>query len=135
MNVRSLLAALAATGILAMSAPALPAAANGAASTRNLLLLGGAAAAYLIIRHNHKVHEERAEHAARQAAEAERSNDAWSAYHHAQSAYSQEAAANSELQKEVAYQHSLVVSQRKVLASLSVQDGGDGMVSYGWGTV
>jgi uncharacterized protein HemX len=138
MNPRTLLALLAAFAILAPSVPAAPAAANGAASTRNLILLGGAAAAYLIIRHNHKVHEREAAHAQRQAAREEQNDNAWAAYRQAERAYQQEAAANAELQKEIAYQHSAVESQQKELASLGVRTGTDGtpaLVSYGWGNV
>lgn len=125
--------------MLALGLPATPAQADGAASTRNLLILGGAAATYLIIQHNRKVHEQQAENAQRQAAAEEQSNDASSAYQQAEHAYLEEVAVNAELQKEIAYQHRVVTSQSKELASLSVQDdsgpGNDAIVSYGWGNV
>jgi hypothetical protein len=120
--------------------PATPARADGAASTRNIIIFSAAAAAtYLIIRHNRKVHEQQAESARRQAALEEQSNDDSSAYQQSERAYQEEVAVNADLQKEIAYQHSVVEAQRRELASLSVQaDSGPGnvaMISYGWGNV
>ncbi|HTU70744.1 MAG TPA: hypothetical protein VMF11_10550 [Candidatus Baltobacteraceae bacterium] len=139
MNMRSIIAGVAIGAVLAFCFPATPVCADGAASTRNLLLLGGAAAAtYLIVEHNRKVHQQEAEDAQRQAAAEEQSNDAWSAYHQAEDAYRQEAAANAELEREIAYQHGVVEAQRKELAALDVStsEAGNGAatVSYGWGT-
>jgi hypothetical protein len=154
--IKQALASLALLGTLAFAMPFAvrpqPALANGAASTRNLLLLGGAAAAYLIIQHNRKVHEKYAQDAARQAALQQENNDAWAAYHQEQRAYQQEVAVNAELKKEVAYQHNMVVQQRRQLASLNQhgftqqhvavrQAPGRAaapqvtLVSYGWGNI
>jgi hypothetical protein len=138
MNVRSSIAAIVAATVLALGTPTKPAVADGAASTRNLILLGGAAAAYLIVRHNRAVHEREAANAVRQAAQEERSNDAWAAYRQAERAYRQEAAANAELQKELSYQRRDEEAQRKELTALGLQSGSDGgpaMVSYGWGAI
>lgn len=138
-SLRPILATVTVLAMLALGVPATPARADGAASTRNLILLGGAAAAYLIIAHNRKVHEQQAQNAQRQAALEEQSNDDSSAYAQAEHAYQEEVAVNGELQKEVAYQHSVVEAQRNELASLSVHDdagpGNVAMVSYGWGNV
>jgi hypothetical protein len=136
-SLRPILAAVTVIAMLALGMPATPARADGAASTRNLIILGGAAAAYLIIQHNRKVHEQQAQNAQRQAALEEQSNDDSSAYQQAEQAYQQEVAVNSELQKEVAYQHSVVEAQRNELASLGAPDDGasnDATVSYGWGS-
>ena len=114
MNIKQALASVALTGTLALAIPAAPAFADGAASTRNLILLGGAAT-YLIIQHNRKVHEHYAEYARRQAALSQENNDAWSAYHQEQRAYEQEVQVNSELKKEIAYQHGVVDQQRHQL--------------------
>jgi len=139
MKIRSMLAALVAAAILILGMPATPVRADGAASTRNLILLGGAAATYLIIQHNRKVHEEQAQAAARQATLQEQNDNAWSAYQQAEHAYQEEVAANNALEKEVAYQHSVVVAQERELSSLSVHNdggpGGENVVSYGWGNV
>jgi hypothetical protein len=141
MNIRSILAACMAALILTLGVPATPAHANGAASTRNIILFSAAAAAatYLIVRHNRKVHEQKAAAAARQAEAAQQNNDEASAYDQAHRAYQEELTVNDELQKEAAYQHTVVETQRKELASLGVQDDSEAsdvdMVSYGWGTV
>ncbi|HUN29753.1 MAG TPA: hypothetical protein VMV65_08085 [Alphaproteobacteria bacterium] len=139
MKVRPILATVTLLAMLAVGVPATPAQANGAASTRNLILLGGAAAAYLIIQHNRKVHEQEAQNAQRQAALEDQNDDARSAYEQAEHAYHEELAVNGELQKEIAYQHSVLEAERKELASLSVENGaGPGSVatvSYGWGNV
>jgi hypothetical protein len=141
MNIRSILAACMAAAILMLGVPATPARANGAASTRNIIIFSAAAAAatYLIVRHNRKVHERQAAAAARQAEVEQQSNDEASAYEQAHRAYQEELTVNDEMQKEAAYQHSVVEEQRKELASLGVQDDTQStdvdMVSYGWGTV
>lgn len=156
MTVKQALAAIALTGAIGLAVPAAPALADGAASTRNIIF-GAAAAtgAYLIINHNRKVHEKYAEDARRQAALQSENNDAWAAYHQEQRAYQQQVAVNSDLKREVAYQHNVVEQQRRQLASLNVHNGfvasrpaqnrqvasrqNDrasqqvAMVSYGWG--
>ncbi|HEX8806335.1 MAG TPA: hypothetical protein VF741_05260 [Candidatus Aquilonibacter sp.] len=139
MKIRSILAACLAAAILMLGVPATPAHANGAASTRNIIIFSAAAAAatYLIVRHNRKVHEQRAAAAARQAELEQQSNQESSAYQQAHRAYQEELTANQELQKETAYQHSVVQAQRSELVSLGVHDdsGNADMLSYGWGTV
>ena len=135
-SIRSILAVTVASAMLALGVPATPAQADGAASTRNLIILGGAAAAYLIIQHNRKVHEQEAQNAQRQAAQEEQNSDDSSAYQQAEQAYQQEVAVNNELQKEVAYQHSVVEAQRQELAEFGAPDDGTSNgagVSYGWG--
>ena len=102
--------------MLAMLAPAPPASADGAASTRNILI-GGAAAALILINHNRKVHERYAEDAQRQAALAQQRNDAWAAYTAEKSAYEHEVAVADSLRSEVAYQHDQVLGLRKQLAA------------------
>ena len=76
---------------------------------------------------------------ARQASLEQQNDDASSAYEHAQHAYQEEVTVNGELQKEIAYQHSVVEAQRKELASLSIHDdsgtGNVAMISYGWGNI
>ena len=158
MTVKQALAAIALTGAIGLGIPAAPALADGAASTRNIIF-GAAAAtgAYLIINHNRKVHERYAEDARRQAALQSENNDAWAAYHQEQRAYQQQVAVNSDLKREVAYQHNIVEQQRRQLASLNVHNGfvaarpaqnrqvasrqNDrnaqqvAMVSYGWGNL
>ncbi|HEV7179868.1 MAG TPA: hypothetical protein VGN11_08350 [Candidatus Baltobacteraceae bacterium] len=159
MTIKKALAALALTGAIGFSVPAVPALADGAASTRNIIF-GAAAAtgAYLIIQHNRKVHERYAEDARRQAALSQESNDAWAAYHQEQRAYQQQVAVNGELKKEIAYQHRVVQQQSRQLASLNMhrtfaqnsapqrsnarvasrgnQSKTDvAMVSYGWGDI
>ncbi|HTZ53922.1 MAG TPA: hypothetical protein VMB20_02580 [Candidatus Acidoferrum sp.] len=140
MSIRKLLAGCTASAILALGMPATPAHANGAASTRNIIIFSAAAAAtYLIVQHNRKVHQREAEAAARQAELEQENDNASSAYEQAHRAYEEELAVNSELQKEVAYQHAVVEAQRQELASLSVHDdsgtGNVAMISYGWGNV
>jgi Skp family chaperone for outer membrane proteins len=140
MKTRSILAACLAAAILLFGLPATPAQANGAASTRNIIIFSAAAAAatYLIVRHNRKVHEREAAASARQAELEQQSNNEASAYQQAHHAYQEELTVNSELQKEAAYQHSVVEAQQKELVSLGVHADSAGnvsMVSYGWGTV
>lgn len=141
MIMRKLLAACVAAAVLTLGMPATPVQANGAASTRNIIIFSAAAAAatYLIVRHNRKVHEREAAAAARQADLEQRNNNEAAAYQQAHRAYQQELAVNSELQKEIAYQHAVVEAQNKELASLNVHEesntDGVAMVSYGWGSV
>ncbi|MGZ3498004.1 MAG: hypothetical protein ACXWNK_16915 [Vulcanimicrobiaceae bacterium] len=155
MRLNKFVAGTALAAILAGAVPAAPALADGAASTRNILL-GIGAATYLIIQHNRKVHQKYAEDARRQAAAQQQANDAWAAYSSEKRAYDNEHAANVELQKEVAYQHSLIAKQRQQLAMgprvekqfitrtvaaqpnhSALQNTADNqqvaMVSYGWG--
>lgn len=140
MNIRSILAACVAASILTLGMPATPAHADGAASTRNIIIFSAAAAAtYLIVQHNRKVHEREAQASARQAALEQQDNDQASAYQQAQHAYQEELAVNNELQREIAYQHSVVEGQRRELAALNVHDdsgtGNVATLSYGWGNV
>ena len=156
MKFKQALASLALTGTIALALPAVPAHADGAASTRNLFLLGGAAATYLIVQHNRKVHEKYAEYDRRQAALSQENNDAWAAYHQEQRAYAQQVQANQELKKEIAYQHGVVEQQRHELASIGSRSGfvrstqqrvaqrpaahrnantQVALVSYGWGDI
>lgn len=110
--------AIAGTTLAAMMAllvPAAPALADGAASTRNILL-GIGAATYLIIQHNRKVHEKYAEDARRQAELQSESNDAWAAYSSEKRAYDNAIAEVSDLKREVSYQHSVIVQQRRQMA-------------------
>lgn len=155
MRFNRFVAGTALAAILAGAVPAAPALADGAASTRNILL-GVGAATYLIIQHNRKVHQKYAEDARRQAAAQQQANDAWAAYSSEKRAYDNEHAANAELQKEVAYQHSMIVKQRQQLAmgprvekqfitrtvaarpahtspQSSANNQQVAMVSYGWG--
>lgn len=105
--------ALAAT--MALAIPAAPALANGAASTRNILL-GIGAATYLVIQHNRKVHEKYAEYDRRQAELKSENNDAWAAYSSEKNAYNNSLAEITDLKREVAYQHNIIVQQRHQLA-------------------
>ena len=136
MKLQQALASLALAGTIAIAMPAAPTYADGAASTRNIFLLGGAAT-YLIIQHNRKVHQKYAEDAQRQAALEQQNSDTMAAYQQEQRAYNEEVAVNQSLQKEVAYQHSVVEQQRRQLASLNVRPDfatqNVAMVSYGWG--
>lgn len=154
MKIQKFVAGATLAAMLATLAPAAPALANGAASTRNILL-GIGAATYLIIQHNRKVHEKYAEDARRQAAAEQQANDAWAAYHSEQNAYEQEVAVNRELKREVAYQHGVVEQLNHELAMMPVhkqfvsrtvarassgssnraKDRQVAMVSYGWGTL
>lgn len=154
MNIKQVIAGTALAALLAGLAPAAPVLANGAASTRNIIL-GAAAATYLIIQHNRKVHERYAQDAQRQAQLSQQANNAWAAYHAEQRAYDQEAVANADLKREVAFQHNVVVQQRHELAmahlqpSFAISSVAAGtphsgnraaanqvaMVSYGWGTL
>ena len=115
-TIKRALAGLAFTATIALAVPSAPALANGAASTRNIFF-GAAAATYLVIQHNRKVHEKYAEDARRQAALQSENSDAWAAYHQEQRAYAEELAVNTQLKREIAYQHSVVEQQRHMLAA------------------
>jgi hypothetical protein len=103
------------TAMLALAVPAAPALADGAASTRNILF-GLGAATYLIIQHNRKVHERYAEDARRQAELQSEKNDAWAAYSSEKRAYDNSLAEITDLKREVAYQHNIILQQRHQLA-------------------
>lgn len=136
MKLQQALASLALAGTIALAMPAAPTYADGAASTRNIFLLGGAAT-YPIIQHNRKVHQKYAEDAQRQAALEQQNSDTEAAYQQERRAYNEEVSVNQSLQREVAYQHSVVEQQRSQLAALNVHPGFASqrvaMVSYGWG--
>ena len=155
MIIRKLIAGLALVALTVMTVPASPAKADGAASTRNILLVGAAAATYLIIQHNRQVHAREASASQQQAATSAQAQDAWAALAAEKRAYSAQVAENQDLQREVAYQHSVVLQQQRQLASTG---GGSNfvqaaapqpqrvvartapqqqlaMVSYGWGTL
>ncbi len=112
--------AIAGTTMAAMLAAAAPSAAlaDGAASTRNILL-GAGLATYLIIQHNRKVHERYAEDARRQAALQSENSNMQAAYSSERSAYSNALAEIVDLKREVAYQHSVIVQQRRQTAMQS----------------
>lgn len=147
MNLKRALAGTALAAVLATMAPA-ASLADGRASTRNIIL-GAGAATYLIIQHNRKVHQRYAEDARRQAELSQQRNDAWSAYNSERTAYDQQAAANADLRREVAYQHHVIAQQRQQLAMAPVRRGFTqrvstrsgsrssarqlAMTSYGWG--
>jgi len=116
MNMKRLVALAVLIAFIAMLAPVPRALADGKASTRNILI-GGAAAALIILNHNKKVHQRYAEDAQRQAALASQRDDAWAAYRSEVQAYNHEANMVAELNKEVAYQHSIIQQQRQQLAS------------------
>lgn len=152
MNLKRFTAATALAGSLAFLVPAAPALANGAASTRNIIL-GIGAATYLIVNHNRKVHQRYAEYRQQQAQTAQERDNAWAAYSNEKAAYEQEAAANADLRKEVAYQHHMIVVQRQQLAmsgrhnatrtafvanerhARSASPNQVASVSYGWGQI
>lgn len=158
MTIKRALAGTTLAAVMALAVPAAPALADGAASTRNILL-GIGAATYLIIQHNRKVHEKYAEDARRQAQLQSQSNDAWAAYNSERTAYSNAMAEVSDLKREVAYQHQVVVQQRAQLAmaqrngyvtayapparrstrgrrvAARPSQNNVAMVSYGWGTL
>lgn len=152
MSIRTLIAGVTLAAVATLSMPAAPVSANGAASTRNILLLG-AAATYLVIQHNRQVHAKEAAAAQQQAATQAQSQDAWAALSAEKRAYQAQVAENQDLQREVAYQHSVVVQQQRQLASVGgsknfVQSTAPtrtvantpatqqvAMTSYGWGTL
>jgi|SRR5580700_3456268 hypothetical protein len=155
---RTIAAALAASLLVGL-APSGPVKADGAASTRNILL-GAAAATLLIVNHNRKVHERYAQDAQTQAALAAQRNDAQAAYASEKKANENLQVANSELKREVAYQHDIITKQDQKLAAVksstltspnyastssvasTPRRPGVGsnpqtvaVVSYGWGTI
>jgi len=153
MKFNRLLASAALAGMLATLAPAPPASADGAASTRNILLgIGAAAATMVIVNQNRKIHERYAQDAATQAALAQKANDAWAAYHAEQSAYQHEVAVVGSLKTELAYQQNQISGLKQQLASANANQHNYvattvtkvaspvgvqqkvALVSYGWGT-
>lgn len=115
MFIKRALAGTTLAATLALLVPAAPALADGAASTRNIIL-GLGAATYLIIQHNRKVHEKYAEYDRRQAELQSENNDAWAAYRSEKNAYSNAIAEVSDLKREVAYQHNVVLQLRHQVA-------------------
>jgi hypothetical protein len=113
---RTIAAALAASLLIGL-APSSPVKADGAASTRNIIL-GAAAATLLIVNHNRKVHEKYAQDAQAQAALAAQRNDAQAAYASEKKANDNLTVANSELKREVAYQHDIITKQDQKLAMM-----------------
>jgi hypothetical protein len=128
MFIKRALAGTTLAAVLALLVPAAPALADGAASTRNILL-GIGAATYLIIQHNRKVHEKYAEYDRRQAELQSENSDAWAAYSSEKNAYSNAIAEVSDLKREVAYQHNIIVQQRHQLA-MAPRDGFAPQVAY-----
>lgn len=148
------------TALLALTLPALPARADGAASTRNIIL-GGALAAgtLLILNHNKKVHQKEDELSnARNQAEAQRDQAYASAQSEAASAGAlrkQLAAQNREmaaLKHEIAQQHDQINQLRKQVSVTGGSSSGTSFIgpppvraastaptmrlaqaSYGWG--
>ncbi|HZZ65145.1 MAG TPA: hypothetical protein VFE17_06590 [Candidatus Baltobacteraceae bacterium] len=115
MLLRRALAVTSLAATIAFAAPAAPALANGAASTRNIIF-GLGAATYLVIQHNRKVHEKYAEDARRQAELQSENHDAWAAYSSEKRAYGNSLAEITDLKREVAYQHAVIMQQRHALA-------------------
>jgi hypothetical protein len=111
------IAAVLAASLLIGLAPSSPVKADGAASTRNIIL-GAAAATLLIVNHNRKVHEKYAQDAQAQAALAAQRNDAQAAYASEKKANDNLTVANSELKREVAYQHDIITKQDQKLAMM-----------------
>lgn len=119
--VKQAVATIALAASTALVLPAAPALADGAASTRNIFF-GAAAATYLVIQHNRKVHEKYAEDARRAAALQSENSNAWAAYHQEQRAYAAQVAVNSDLKREVAYQHRVIEQGHLQLSMLSIRD-------------
>src|SRR5581483_12472306 len=115
MNFKRAIAGTTLAALLATLVPAAPALADGKASTRNILL-GIGLATYLIIQHNRKVHERYAEDARRQAELQSENSNMQAAYSSERSAYNNSLAEIVDLKREVAYQHSVIVQQRKQIA-------------------
>ena len=150
-------AAVLAASLLVGFTPSGAVKADGAASTRNILI-GAAAATLIIVNHNRKVHEKYAEDAQAQASLAAQRNDAQAAYAAEKKANQNLQAANSELKREVAYQHDIVTQQNHQIAMMKSSSVGSpnyattakvastksssgshpqtvAFVSYGWGTI
>ncbi len=111
-------ATLAAVLGTSLSAP-LPAAADGAASTRNIIF--GAAAVggtLLILNHNKKVHEKYAEYDRRQAEDEAAKNQAEAAYESERQAYDHEVALVDAYRQETAYERSQVSARNREIGSL-----------------
>jgi len=153
---KTIAAVLAATLLVGFT-PSSAVKADGAASTRNILI-GAAAATLLIVNHNRIVHEKYAQDAQTQAALAAQRNDAQAAYASEKKANQNLQAANSELKREVAYQHEIVTQQNHQIAMMKSSSVGSpnyataakvastnssggshpqtvAVVSYGWGTI
>jgi hypothetical protein len=160
-NVKRTLAAVLAASLLVGLTPSGAVKADGAASTRNIFI-GAAAATLLIVNHNRQVHEKYAQDAQAQATLAAQRNDAQAAYTAEKKANDNLLAANSELKREVAYQHDIITQQNQKLAMVKSstltspnyattssvattprRPGAAGssnpqtvaVVSYGWGTI
>ena len=160
-NVKRTLAAVLAASLLVGLTPSGAVKADGAASTRNIFI-GAAAATLLIVNHNRQVHERYAQDAQTQATLAAQRNDAQAAYASEKKANENLLAANSELKREVAYQHDIITKQDRQLAMVKTstltspnyatttavattprRPGAAGntnpqtvaVVSYGWGTI
>jgi|SRR5579863_2328460 len=123
MSIKRFIALSLVAAIMATIAPQAPVLADGAASTRNIILLSGAAA-LLIINHNKHVHEKYAEDAAAEASLASQRNDAQAAYASEKKAYTNEVALVGDLQREVAYQHSVIQTQDKQIAAINATPSG-----------
>jgi hypothetical protein len=158
-NLKRTVAAVLAASLLVGLTPSGAVKADGAASTRNIFI-GAAAATLLIVNHNRQVHEKYAQDAQAQATLAAQRNDAQAAYASEKKANDNLLAANSELKREVAYQHDIITQQNQKLAMVKSstltspnyattssvattprRPGAAGspqtvaVVSYGWGTI
>ena len=103
------------SALVALTAPALPARADGAASTRNIIL-GGAlvGGTLLILNHNKKVHQKEDELSnARNQAQAQRDQ--------AYASYQSEAASASALRKQLAAQNREMISLKRQIAQQNSQ--------------
>jgi ribose 5-phosphate isomerase len=150
-------AAVLAASLLVGFTPSSAVKADGAASTRNILI-GAAAATLIIVNHNRKVHEKYAQDAQTQAALEAQRNNAQAAYASEKKANENLQAANSELKREVAYQHDIVTQQNHQIAMMKSSSVGSpnyattakvastkssggshpqtvAVVSYGWGQI
>jgi len=114
-NVKRTIAAVLAASLLVGLTPSGAVKADGAASTRNIFI-GAAAATLLIVNHNRQVHEKYAQDAQAQATLAAQRNDAQTAYSSEKKANENLQVANSELKREVAYQHDIITKQNRQLA-------------------
>jgi hypothetical protein len=139
------LAALGLAAVLAVwAAPAGPALADGAASTRNIIIGGAAAAAgtLIIINHNKQVHAKEDQMASAQAQAEAQANNSAAAYQAERRAYLSQVALNRDYKREVAVQHQLIVSLRRQLAAANPGNAVAQPVaprvattSVGWGTL
>ncbi|HEY5341516.1 MAG TPA: hypothetical protein VIK27_10855 [Candidatus Aquilonibacter sp.] len=145
MKMKRTLASFALAGAVALTAlPAVPALADGAASTRNIILGGAAAAAgtLLIINHNKQVHAKEDQLATAQAQAQESAHNSQAAYLAERKAYLSQVAINREYKHEVAVQHRMIGQLRTQLASAQktravaaspAQPVRVATTSYGWG--